>query len=222
MPNPDVDSPTGSPFVNLNHQTSSSSKRKPGVGVVIFDSPPRRRVSVNSHGPRRGSTLAIEWVGDGDDNHNDTVGVNVPDDDDNTGNGSGTIHLNAQSLYPLFNVGEHDISLSIFQTDFLFRASDILDFFPFVCDLYQWCLPCIITIHFFLSHQTVYSSKLNNRVTPSWPATLAPTLPSFTLSSPNMLPPLPPSLPRPPNPKLLPPPNVPGQKQRSLPVVTNL
>ncbi|KIR36820.1 Grx4 family monothiol glutaredoxin [Cryptococcus deuterogattii CA1014] len=61
MPNPDVDSPIGSPFVNLNLQTSSSSKRKPGVGVVIFDSPPRRRASVNSHGPRRGSTLAIEW-----------------------------------------------------------------------------------------------------------------------------------------------------------------
>ncbi|KIR56107.1 Grx4 family monothiol glutaredoxin [Cryptococcus gattii Ru294] len=61
MPNPDIDSPIGSPFVNLNLQTSSSSKRKPGVGLVIFDSPPRRRVSVNSHGPRRGSTLAIEW-----------------------------------------------------------------------------------------------------------------------------------------------------------------
>lgn len=91
MPNPDVDSPTRSPFVNLNHQTSSSSKRKPGVGVVNFDSPPRRRVSVNSHGPRHGSTLAIEWVGDGDDNRNDTVGVNVPDDDDNAGNGSGTV-----------------------------------------------------------------------------------------------------------------------------------
>lgn len=91
MPNPDVDSPIGSPFVNLNLQTSSSSKRKPDVGVVIFDSPPRRRASVNSHGPRRGSTLAIEWVGDGDDHRNDTIGVNVTDDDDNTGNGSGTI-----------------------------------------------------------------------------------------------------------------------------------
>lgn len=91
MPNPDIDSPVGSPFVNLNLQTSSSSKRKPAVGVVIFDSPPRPRVSVNSHGPRHGSTLAIEWVGDGDDHRNDTVGVNVSDDDDNAGNGSGTI-----------------------------------------------------------------------------------------------------------------------------------
>lgn len=72
------------------------------MGLVIFDSPPRRRVSVNSHGPRRGSTLAIEWVGDGDDHRNDTVGANVSDDDDNAGNGSGTITPErAISLSPL-------------------------------------------------------------------------------------------------------------------------
>lgn len=41
-------------------------------------------------------------------------------------------HLNARShaFHPLFNVGEHDIFLSIFQTDFLFRTFDILVFFP--------------------------------------------------------------------------------------------
>lgn len=96
MPNPDVESPIASPFVNLNLQTSTSSNRKPGVGVVIFDSPPRRRISGNSHGPRRGSALANEWVrggdcdGDDHDHRNDTVGVNVSDDDDN-GNGSGNV-----------------------------------------------------------------------------------------------------------------------------------
>lgn len=45
-------------------------------------------------------------------------------------------HLNAPSLYPLFIIGEHDISLSIFQTDFLFRASDILDFSPTSCAIH--------------------------------------------------------------------------------------
>lgn len=96
MPNPDVESPIASPFVNLNLQTSTSSNRKPGVGVVIFDSPPRRRISGNSHGPRRGSALANEWVrggdcdGDDHDHRNDIVGVIVSDDDDN-GNGSGNV-----------------------------------------------------------------------------------------------------------------------------------
>lgn len=96
MPNPDAELPIASPFVNLNLQTSSSSKPKPGVGVVTFDSPPRRRISGNSHGPRRGSALANEWVrggdcdGDDHDHHNDTVGVNVSDDDDN-GNRSGNV-----------------------------------------------------------------------------------------------------------------------------------
>lgn len=39
-------------------------------------------------------------------------------------------HLNAQFLYLLFNVGEHDISLSTFQTD------GILDFFPTSCAIH--------------------------------------------------------------------------------------
>lgn len=132
-------------------------------------------------------------------------------------------HLNAQShaFHPLFNVGEHDTFLSIFQTDFLFRTFDILDFFPYVCDLCQRCLSCIITTPFFLSHQTVYSPKPNNRATLFWLVTLAPTLPSFTLSSLNTPPPLPLCLPLPPNPKPLPPPNVPGQKQKLSLAATN-